>query len=137
MLRAKWRIQVAWNGHADRYTYLPHIGLYILVTWAVADWSSFQPKRRVIASIVGGATIVALASLAWLQTSYWRDSESLWTHALAVTSGNDVAHSGPAWSFSGAERSTLRLRTIGRRWRFGQEMRMPAPTWPTPSSRKD
>ena len=87
-------IQVGWQSHADRYTYLPHIGLYLLVTWAVADWSSFRPKRRVIASIVGVAAIVALAFLAWLQTSYWRDSESLWTHALAVTSGNDVAHSG-------------------------------------------
>ncbi len=87
-------IQVGWQGHADRYTYLPQIGLYLLATWTVSDWSASRPKRRAVAGIVGVAAIIALACLAWLQTSYWRDSESLWTHALAVTSGNDVAHSG-------------------------------------------
>ena len=87
-------IQVGWQGHADRYTYLPHIGLYLLATWTVSDWSASQPKCRAVVRIAGVAAIVSLASLSWLQTSYWRDSESLWTHALAVTSGNDVAHTG-------------------------------------------
>ena len=87
-------IQVGWQGHADRYTYLPHIGLYLLVTWTVSDWSASRPKRRAVVGTMAAVAIVFLAWLAWLQASYWRDSESLWTHALAVTSGNDVAHSG-------------------------------------------
>ncbi len=87
-------IQVGWQGHADRYTYLPQIGLYLLTTWTVSDWSDARPTRRAFVGIVAAATIAFLAWLAWLQTSYWRNSESLWTHALAVTSGNDVAHSG-------------------------------------------
>ena len=87
-------IQVGWQGHADRYTYLPHIGLYLLTTWTVSDWASSRPERCVVAGIVAVLAVASLSWLSWVQTSYWRDSESLWTHALAVTSGNDVAHSG-------------------------------------------
>jgi protein O-mannosyl-transferase len=84
-------LQVGWQGHADRYTYLPQIGLYIAVTWAVTDLTrSWRFQRIALAAaavLIGGA----LSCRAWLQTSYWRDSETLFTHALAVTSNNDVA----------------------------------------------
>jgi cytochrome c-type biogenesis protein CcmH/NrfG len=84
-------VQVGWQGHADRYTYLPQIGLYVAVTWAVTDLTRstrFQPL------VLGAAALVIVAVLtwrAWLQTSYWRDSQTLFTHALAVTRNNDVA----------------------------------------------
>jgi len=84
-------LQVGWQGHADRYTYLPQIGLYIAVTWAVTALTRSWRFQR-IALGTGGA--VVLSALTWasrLQTSYWRDSETLFTHALAVTSNNDVA----------------------------------------------
>jgi protein O-mannosyl-transferase len=85
-------VEVGLQGHADRYTYLPQIGLYIAITWLVADLSfSLRFHRRVL---VGAAIIViaALTACAWKQTSYWRNSETLWTHTLAVTRNNDVAH---------------------------------------------
>jgi tetratricopeptide (TPR) repeat protein len=47
--------------------------------------------RRQVLAIVAVVVIAALSSRAWIQTSYWRDSETLWRHALAVTSNNDVA----------------------------------------------
>ena len=84
-------VQVGWQGHADRYTYLPQIGLYIAATWAVTDLSRSWHFQRMA---VGAAALVVVGALswrAWLQTSYWRDSETLFTHALAVTSNNDVA----------------------------------------------
>ena len=84
-------VQVGWQGHADRYTYLPQIGLYIAVTWAVTDLTCSWRFQRIA---LGAAALVVVAVLAWrswLQTSYWRDSETLFTHALAVTSNNDVA----------------------------------------------
>jgi protein O-mannosyl-transferase len=81
-------VQVGWQGHADRYTYLPQIGLYIAVTWAVTDFTrSWRFQRMALGVVVVGA----LTWRAWLQTSYWRDSETLFTHALAVTGNNDVA----------------------------------------------
>jgi protein O-mannosyl-transferase len=84
-------VQVGWQGHADRYTYLPQIGLYIAVTWAVSDFIRSWGFQRIT---LGAATVLLVGALswrAWLQTSYWRDSETLFTQALAVTSNNDVA----------------------------------------------
>lgn len=84
-------VRVGWQGRADRYTYLPQIGLYILITWAVADLSASWRRQREILG-AGAAIIIAVLSWrAWIQTSFWSNSETLWTHTLAVTSDNDVA----------------------------------------------
>jgi len=84
-------VQVGWHGHADRYTYLPQIGLYIAGSWALADLSVSWRHRRMVLSAAALFVIGALSWSAWMQTSYWRDSETLFTHALAVTKNNDVA----------------------------------------------
>jgi protein O-mannosyl-transferase len=84
-------VQVGWQGRADRYTYLPQIGLYIAVTWAVADLTALWRHQRTILSTAAILTIGVLALHAWVQTSYWRDSETLFRRALAVTTNNDVA----------------------------------------------
>jgi Flp pilus assembly protein TadD len=85
-------IQVGNQGHADRYTYLPQIGLYLLLTWAAADFCAGWRHRRLV--LGGGSTIILMALIfcARTQASYWRNSESLWTHALACTQDNYVAH---------------------------------------------
>jgi tetratricopeptide (TPR) repeat protein len=84
-------VQVGWQGHADRYTYLPQIGLYIAVTWAVTDLTRSWRFQRMALGVAALIVVGALSWRCWLQTSYWRDSETLFTHALAVTSNNDVA----------------------------------------------
>jgi tetratricopeptide (TPR) repeat protein len=80
------------TAHADRYTYLPGIGLALAGTWAVGDWSAGWKHRR---AILGSLTVPVLGALAvWgrIQTAYWKDSQTLWTRALACTSSNSVAH---------------------------------------------
>ncbi len=84
-------VQVGWQGHADRYTYLPQIGLYLLLTWSVADLTARWRRQREILSASAAIIISVLGWRAWIQTSYWRDSETLFTQGLAVTSNNDVA----------------------------------------------
>ena len=84
-------VQVGWQGRADRYTYLPQIGLYIAATWGVADLTALYRHQRTILSTAAVLVIGALSLCAWVQTSYWRDSEILFRHALAVTVNNDVA----------------------------------------------
>ena len=83
-------VQVGWQGHADRYTYLPQIGFYIAITWAVADATVSWRFQRATLGVVVALLLSVLSWRAWLQTSYWRDSETLFTHTLAVTSKNDV-----------------------------------------------
>ena len=80
------------RAHADRYTYLPQIGLYLMLTWGAAELCAGWRYRRVV--LGGGATVilVALIFCARAQTAYWRNNELLWTHTLACTSGNAVAH---------------------------------------------
>src|SRR6266568_687572 len=85
-------VQVGEQGHADRYTYLPHIGLFLLAVWLVADVTAVPQRKSRFAVATAVVIIVALAWAAFIQTSYWRNSETLWTHALAVTSDNDFAH---------------------------------------------
>src|SRR5439155_2352984 len=72
-------VQVGIQARADRYTYLPHIGLYLLVTWAIADLSASWRHRREILAVAAATTILVLAWCAWVQTSYWKNSESLWS----------------------------------------------------------
>ncbi len=84
-------LQIGLQSHADRYTYLPQIGLYVLATWTVADMAIFRGREKFLAAI---AAILLLAPgwQSWKQTKYWKNSETLWTHTLAVTSDNDIAH---------------------------------------------
>jgi len=84
-------VQVGWQGRADRYTYLPQIGLYIAVTWLVADLTALWRYQRAIVSTTAILAIGVLSYCTWVQTSYWRDSETLFKHVLAVTTNNDVA----------------------------------------------
>jgi tetratricopeptide (TPR) repeat protein len=84
-------IEVGLQGRADRYTYLPHLGLYVAITWLVVDLSGSWARGKEILAPAAGAALIALSLLAWKQTTYWRNSEALWTHALAVTKDNDVA----------------------------------------------
>jgi tetratricopeptide (TPR) repeat protein len=84
-------IQAGSQAHADRFTYLPHVGLLVLFAWAVTDIFASWRRRHVILGVCGAATILALMFRANDQTKFWRNSESVWVHALAVTPDNPVA----------------------------------------------
>jgi protein O-mannosyl-transferase len=116
-------VQAGEQGRADRYTYLPQIGLYLLIAWGVTDLMTpimarnsgsrpvaiglrplkcrsrgvrtntqqgrgYKPFFTAIATTI----IIALSWRAFVQTSYWENSEKLWNHALAVTTDNAMAH---------------------------------------------
>jgi protein O-mannosyl-transferase len=94
-------VQVGWQGRADRYTYLPQIGLYIAVTWAVADLTASWRRQRTILSVAALVVVGVLSSCAFVQTTYWRDSETLFKRALAITRNNDVAENNLGIVFLG------------------------------------
>jgi Flp pilus assembly protein TadD len=85
-------VQVGAQARADRYTYLPQIGLYLLLTWGAAELCAGWRHRRVVLGGCATVILVALILCARAQTAYWRNSESLWTHTLACTSDNSIGH---------------------------------------------
>ena len=85
-------VQVGAQGWADRYTYLPHIGLYLLITWGSVDLAARWRYRRQILGAFAAIILIALAWCSSIQASYWHNSESLWTRTLAVTFNNEVAN---------------------------------------------
>ncbi len=84
-------LQVGNQARADRYTYLPQIGLYLLLTWAAADFCARWPQRHLLLGSLAGVVLVVLALTARTQAAYWKDSQSLWTLTLARTSDNAMA----------------------------------------------
>jgi protein O-mannosyl-transferase len=102
-------VQVSNFAHADRYVYLPQIGLCIAATWAMAGWSGEQRYRRVALGSMAVVIPCVLMVPAWRQTAYWRDGETLWTHAIASTPENFFArdHLGIALLGKGQPRGAL------------------------------
>ena len=85
-------VQVGGQAMADRYTYLPYIGLFIMVSWGAFDLTAAWRYRRVCRGLGAGLLIFACLLATWLQVRHWRDSETLFSHALEVTEDNYMAY---------------------------------------------
>ena len=93
-------IQVGRQAMADRYTYVPFIGLFIMIAWGVTEGvRAWRHRRGTVGhahtsflTAVSLAVVVALAACTWQQTGYWRDGVRLWKHTVSVTTGNSLAH---------------------------------------------
>jgi tetratricopeptide (TPR) repeat protein len=89
-------IQVGNQAMADRYAYLPMIGLFIIVVWAAVDCVRTLPllEQSVTAKLLAIAAIfllIGFSAITRMQLNYWRDDFTLWSHTLAVTNNNFVA----------------------------------------------
>jgi protein O-mannosyl-transferase len=89
-------ITVGEQAMADRYGYLPFIGLFIAVVWALGEAASSRRIGRVWLAGSAVAVLFVLGSLTYRQLGYWHDSETLWRYTLSVTEGNYTAHSNLA-----------------------------------------
>jgi tetratricopeptide (TPR) repeat protein len=83
-------VQVGAQAMADRYTYLPAIGLFLAVTWL--GHRVAKERHAVMAAAAAAAGLVALSAATWSQLGLWADHEVLFEHALAVTPDNALAH---------------------------------------------
>jgi tetratricopeptide (TPR) repeat protein len=83
-------VQVGPQALADRYTYVPAIGVFVAVVWWVADLAERRGVQRAAVGMAGAATI-ALGVAARAQVGHWSSSVALWTHAVRVTPPNPVA----------------------------------------------
>jgi hypothetical protein len=84
-------VQVGWQARADRYTYIPLIGIFLGVVLAVSDRFAHRPA---LLTRLASATLLTFGIGALVQVGYWRDSETLFRRAIAVTENNPVGHNG-------------------------------------------
>ncbi len=85
-------VQVGIQAMADRYSYIPLIGLFIIIAWGLPELLAKLPYRRAVLGTSALIVLSVLAVLAHLQTQYWKDSEILYQHALKVTDNNWKVH---------------------------------------------
>jgi len=88
-------VQVGEQAMADRYAYIPFLGLFLMTVWLIADWAADWNKSRQVPArwlaIPAVCCLLALASLTYRQVGYLHDTEALWRRALALTQDNYIA----------------------------------------------
>lgn len=85
-------VQVGMQAHADRYTYLPHIGLFVGLVWGTAALCARAPRLRLLLALALLPALAALSLRTATQVTLWRDEVTLYGHAVAVTRGNWLMH---------------------------------------------
>jgi tetratricopeptide (TPR) repeat protein len=89
-------IPVGSHGMADRYAYIPGIGIFIAVIWAGADIAKQWQARKAVIVLIVSAIILAMGAASRHQLGFWKNSETVFRHALDVTTGNYAAHNNLA-----------------------------------------
>jgi tetratricopeptide (TPR) repeat protein len=102
-------VQVGSQALADRYTYLPLIGLFIMIAWGMPDLLAKWKHQRVVLGAAGLAVILALSICTYRQVGFWRDNITLFEHALKVTDNNFVMnnHLGLAYQELGRPQEAI------------------------------
>jgi len=98
-------IQIGDASMADRYAYIPFIGLFVIVVWGFSDWAADRAISVQHLAIAGILTIAAFTAVTRIQIGYWRDSIALWTHTIEMTGPNFVAQDNLGVALSAQGRS--------------------------------
>jgi protein O-mannosyl-transferase len=92
-------IQVGLQSRADRYTYIPLVGIFIVIAWGTAEISEHWPKTRPAIITVVTFACIACFALTFFQVQTWKNSQSLFENAILATSNNYVAYNGLGHTF--------------------------------------
>lgn len=93
---------------ADRYQYIPHMGLFIAIVWTLAELPIVARFRHQVAA-ASLVLLIAMAAISYRQSLYWRDSETLWLHSISVTQNNAKANQNLAHVYASRGRYDLAL----------------------------
>lgn len=92
-------VQVGMQSMADRYTYIPLNGLFIMIVWGISEYSSKRTQIKNWMTATGTLIIVCLAGITYIQTGYWKNGITLFQRAASVTDSNILAHNNLALLF--------------------------------------
>ncbi len=85
-------VQVGLQAMADRFTYVPLIGLFIVIAWGVPELMKRYGHRQTLLAVGSMAVIVGLSISSWFQVRYWKNSITLYEHAIQVTTNSYLPH---------------------------------------------
>lgn len=85
-------VQVGSQSMADRYTYIPLVGLFIIIVWGVPELATRRARKKLWLPTLATLSIILLMVVAWKQVRYWQNSITLFEHTLEVTANNYLAH---------------------------------------------
>lgn len=97
-------VQVGIQARADRYMYLPLIGLTLAVAFAAAQGLAHRRVGRAVFAVAAGVVVLALGAVGFVQVGYWRDTTALFERAIAVTENNAFAHSSLGAAYQDSKR---------------------------------
>jgi tetratricopeptide (TPR) repeat protein len=102
-------LQVGWHAMADRYTYIPLVGIFIMAAWGMPDLVGERHWGKAALAVAAGAVLGALMILTWVQTGHWRDSVGLFEHVVKASPGNALAHNnlGSAYQDKGRMKEAI------------------------------
>ena len=83
-------VQVGVQARADRYMYVPLVGLTVAIVWTAADWLERHPALKGAVAALAVTLLLAFAAGTWRQAAYWKDSRTLFEHTLAITDRNYI-----------------------------------------------
>jgi tetratricopeptide (TPR) repeat protein len=99
-------VQVGIQSMADRYTYLPLIGVFIMLVWGIVEWLPNRPWRTELLAVASFLVLAACTLLTVRQIHFWRDSEALFGHAVKVTRDNYLAYNNLGFYLNSLGRKT-------------------------------
>jgi tetratricopeptide (TPR) repeat protein len=100
------------SSYADRFTYIPYIGLFIMVAWGLPELLSKWPQRKPVLGISALIALAALGICAHRQVSYWSNSVTLFSHALEVTKDNDLAYNNRGEAYTAIGRTAEAIEDL-------------------------
>jgi tetratricopeptide (TPR) repeat protein len=92
-------VHVGPQAYADRYTYIPYIGLFLMIAWGLPEFLSKLPYRRAVLGAAMALVLTAMGLCAYRQTCFWKDSITLFSHAIEVTKNNYIMHVSLGFSY--------------------------------------
>jgi len=84
-------VQIGGQARADRYTYIPMIGVFVAIVWLAGDFAISRKVRPAVETAVSAAILALFAVLTWRQVGFWRDDMTLWSYTLEATGNNFMA----------------------------------------------
>ena len=93
-------VQVGLQAMADRYSYVPLIGIFIMIAWGVPDCFQRWSHRRIALGVLSGVAILSCIVVTWVQLQFWQDNVALYRHTLKVTTGNFITNNSLGAAFS-------------------------------------